>query len=139
MVAAPLYRLPLWSKNFFSLLYSFVDRMKLRRQAGNLRNTAMTGIFVSFVRKSLIWEGKTFTENWVSKKAFLFWFWKWLKNFFLGINLFVLQNRKLKLSKFCENSPNFNLKSENRFEKIKLTIVWISFCEVSRTLISNRC
>ena len=39
-------------KTFFSLLYSFVDRMKLGRQAGNLRNTAMTGIFVFFVKKA---------------------------------------------------------------------------------------
>ena len=42
-------------EKLFSLLYSFVDRMKLGRQAGNLRNTAMTGISVSFVKKPRFW------------------------------------------------------------------------------------
>ena len=47
---------------------------------------------VSVLNCMMIWSDQTWNknipENWVSKQSFLFWYWQWLKVFFLWIKLF---------------------------------------------------
>ena len=66
-------------------------------------------------------------------KAFLFWYWQRLKNFFfLGIYFFCFSRERAETFSICLKK-NFmkphkiSTQSDNRLKKWKLTIVWISW------------
>ena len=96
------------------LFYEFSD-LKGRKSALGFRsslciinywNMNMRG-FEGFLLSHVIC--KTFQKIESVNKAFLFWYWQQPKNFFLGIELFVFQDRKLKPLVFVWKKKLWNL------------------------------